>query len=178
MCFRALKKISRHALAGSLGLLAGVMLYFALVSCTDLWLADAIVECMKTKPTPTSSPQFICSPKPFDNGDSYHSQCLSLILLVLTSNDTHFRLSKQLSNGWGRTMGPIGLRVRKVSWYTYQCFSIRYNVLTYLHIEVGAAVVKWPKYFFLPITMKLASLVELAMLIIYLSLLVPIWTSN
>jgi hypothetical protein len=32
---------------------------------------------------------------------------------------------------------------------------------------VGAALVKWPKYFFLLITMKLASLVEIAMLIIY-----------
>ena len=34
-------------------------------------------------------------------------------------------------------------------------------------IEVGAALVKWPKYFFLLITMKLASLVEIAILIIY-----------
>jgi hypothetical protein len=32
---------------------------------------------------------------------------------------------------------------------------------------LGAALVKWPKYFFLLITMKLASLVEIALLIIY-----------
>jgi hypothetical protein len=35
------------------------------------------------------------------------------------------------------------------------------------HHLVGAALVKWPKYFFLQITMKLASLVEIALLIIY-----------
>jgi hypothetical protein len=34
-------------------------------------------------------------------------------------------------------------------------------------VKIGAALVKWPKYFFLLITMKLASLVEIAMLIIY-----------
>jgi hypothetical protein len=34
-------------------------------------------------------------------------------------------------------------------------------------LKIGAALVKWPKYFFLLITMKLASLVEIAMLIIY-----------
>ena len=34
-------------------------------------------------------------------------------------------------------------------------------------VKVGGALVKWPKYFFLLITMKLASLVEIAMLIIY-----------
>jgi hypothetical protein len=35
------------------------------------------------------------------------------------------------------------------------------------HHLVGAALVKWPKYFFVQITMKLASLVEIALLIIY-----------
>ncbi len=34
-------------------------------------------------------------------------------------------------------------------------------------MKVGAALVKCPKYFFLPITMKLVSLVEIGLLIIF-----------
>ena len=34
-------------------------------------------------------------------------------------------------------------------------------------VKLGAALVKCPKYFFLPITMKLVSLVEIGLLIIY-----------
>jgi len=34
-------------------------------------------------------------------------------------------------------------------------------------LGLGGALVKWPKYFFLPIAMKLASIIENGMLIIY-----------
>jgi hypothetical protein len=88
----------------------------------------------------------------------------------------------------GRTLTPImNMRVlprwRKVNANTSESLAMRWELwrqgdvqimtnlcFDYLYnppLMIGAALVKWPKYFFLLITMKLASLVEIALLIIY-----------